>query len=225
MQETSHNDTILGRPLLHPLQEGPQGCLPAGLQQESQASEQHLQRRKENLSPSFIPSLLSFRLSWPQGDLSAPPHQMHHQVPLGDVGGSRGPALPCRGSGQVTEEVTRAAAAAATWAPCEQTAPSQESKRQQRPKAACPASFPVAVPPSPPTLPFLSSKCYFPGSPVVETLPSNTGGVYSFLGRGVKISHASWPKKTKHTHKNRSNIVTNSIKTLKMAHSGGEKSF
>ena len=32
-------------------------------------------------------------------------------------------------------------------------------------------------------------------------------------------------KKTKHTHKNRSNIVTNSIKTLKMAHSGGKNLF
>ena len=55
MQETSHNDTLLGRPLLHPLQEGPQGGLPVGLQQESQASERHLQRRKGEFIPQLHP--------------------------------------------------------------------------------------------------------------------------------------------------------------------------
>lgn len=65
------------------------------------------------------------------------------------------------GSGQpvvLMEEVTRAAEAAA-WALCKQTAQSQETRRQQGPKAARPVSFPVPIPLSPPTLPFVSSKC------------------------------------------------------------------
>ena len=33
----------------------------------------------------------------------------------------------------------------------------------------------------------------FPGGPVVETSPSNAGHVGSVPGRGIKISHASWP--------------------------------
>ena len=48
---------------------------------------------------------------------------------------------------------------------------------------------------------------------MVKTSPSNTGGVGSIPGQGAKIPHASWPK-----NQNRSNIVTNSIKTLKMVH-------
>lgn len=151
MQETSHNDTLLGRPLLHPLQEGPQGCLPAGLQQESQASEQHLQRRKENLSPSFTASLLQVT-----------------------VGGSRGPALPCRGSGQATEEVTG------------QQQPGLPVNRQCGPgraRGSRDAQLHAQHPsrwlfhPRPQLCPFFLLKCRFPGSPVVETLPCNTGGV------------------------------------------------
>ena len=34
----------------------------------------------------------------------------------------------------------------------------------------------------------------FPGSLVVNTSPSNAGGVGSILGWGAKISHASGPK-------------------------------
>ena len=56
----------------------------------------------------------------------------------------------------------------------------------------------------------------FPGGPVVKTLPSNAGGVGSIPGQGAKIPHVSWSKNQ--SIKNRSNIVTNSIKTLKMVH-------
>ena len=38
----------------------------------------------------------------------------------------------------------------------------------------------------------------FPGGPVVETSPSNAGGVGSIPGWGTKIPHASRPKKPKH---------------------------
>ena len=34
----------------------------------------------------------------------------------------------------------------------------------------------------------------FSGGPVVETSPSNAGGVGSILGQGAKIQHASGPK-------------------------------
>ena len=37
----------------------------------------------------------------------------------------------------------------------------------------------------------------FPGSPVVKTSASNTGGVGLIPGQGAKIPHASWPKKPK----------------------------
>ena len=37
----------------------------------------------------------------------------------------------------------------------------------------------------------------FPGGPVVETSPSNAGGVGSIPGWGAKIPHASWPKNQK----------------------------
>ena len=46
-----------------------------------------------------------------------------------------------------------------------------------------------------------------------ETLPSDAGG--SIPGQATKIPHASGPKKKK-TH--RSNIITNSRKSLKMVH-------
>ena len=48
-----------------------------------------------------------------------------------------------------------------------------------------------------------------PGGPV----PSSAGGEDSVPGWRAKIPHASWPKNQ--NMKNRSNIVTNSIKTLK----------
>ena len=54
----------------------------------------------------------------------------------------------------------------------------------------------------------------FPGSPVVKTLPSNARGVDLIPGQGVRIPHALWPKNQ--NINNRSNIVTNSTKTLKM---------
>ena len=56
----------------------------------------------------------------------------------------------------------------------------------------------------------------FSGGPVVKTHASNAGGVGFILGPETKIPHDSQPKKTK--HKQQDNIVTNSIKTLKMAH-------
>ena len=34
----------------------------------------------------------------------------------------------------------------------------------------------------------------FPGSPVVETLPSSAGGMGSIPGQGAKIPHGLWPK-------------------------------
>ena len=51
---------------------------------------------------------------------------------------------------------------------------------------------------------------------MVKTLPSRAGGAGSIPGRGTKMPHASQPKNQ--NLKNRSNIVTNSIKTLKMVH-------
>ena len=62
---------------------------------------------------------------------------------------------------------------------------------------------------------------------VVKILPSNAGGTGSVPGRGTKIPHAS-PKKPKHKkkkQKTRSNIVTNSIKTLKKKWSTSKKSL
>ena len=54
---------------------------------------------------------------------------------------------------------------------------------------------------------------------MVKTLPSNAGGEGSTPGPGAKIPHASGPKNKKQTNKKtRSNIVTNSIKTLKMVY-------
>ena len=49
---------------------------------------------------------------------------------------------------------------------------------------------------------------------MVQTSPSNMGVVCSIPGQGVKIPHVLWPKNQ--NINNRSNIVTNSIKTLKV---------
>ena len=52
-----------------------------------------------------------------------------------------------------------------------------------------------------------------PGAPAVKTSPSNAGGADSILGLGAEIPRAlGWPKDQ--NIKNRSNIVTNSIKTF-----------
>ena len=56
----------------------------------------------------------------------------------------------------------------------------------------------------------------FPGGPVVGTSPSNAERASSLPGGGNKMLHALRPEKTK--NKNGSNIVTNSVKTLKMVH-------
>ena len=70
---------------------------------------------------------------------------------------------------------------------------------------------------------FYSSLCVlkqsrenFLGGPAFKTSPSNAGVSGLIPGWEAKISHASWPKKKK--QKNRSNVVTSSIKTLKMVH-------
>ena len=55
----------------------------------------------------------------------------------------------------------------------------------------------------------------FPGGPVVKTSPSNAGGEGSIHGRELR-SHMPRGQKTK--TENRSNLVTDSIKTLKMVH-------
>ena len=57
----------------------------------------------------------------------------------------------------------------------------------------------------------------------VKTSPSNTGGEGLIPGQGAKIPHASWPKNQ--NIKNRSNVVTNSISTLKMVHIKKKKSL
>ena len=56
----------------------------------------------------------------------------------------------------------------------------------------------------------------FPGSPVVKTLPSNSGGAGSIPDQETKIPNASGTEKQ--NIKSRSNIVTNSIKTLNTVH-------
>ena len=53
-------------------------------------------------------------------------------------------------------------------------------------------------------------------SAVVKTLPSNAGKVSSILDGGTEILHASRLKNQ--NINNRSNTVTNSVKTLKMVH-------
>ena len=63
----------------------------------------------------------------------------------------------------------------------------------------------------------------FPGGPVVEPLPSNAGRAGSTPAQGAKVPHASRPKVQ--NIKIRSNIVTNSIKSLlkKLTHSKKRK--
>ena len=56
----------------------------------------------------------------------------------------------------------------------------------------------------------------FPGGPVVKTWPSIAGGAALIFAQGTKIPLVSGSKKPKHKKKkkkNRSNIVTNLIKT------------
>ena len=63
----------------------------------------------------------------------------------------------------------------------------------------------------------------FPGGPVVKTSPSNAGGVGSIPGQGAKIPHASGLKSE--NIQNKSNIVTNSMRTRKkMVHIKKKKS-
>ena len=49
---------------------------------------------------------------------------------------------------------------------------------------------------------------------MVKTLPLNAGGAGSSPGRGAKILHVSQPEK-QNIKNNRTNTVTNSIKTFK----------
>ena len=50
---------------------------------------------------------------------------------------------------------------------------------------------------------------------MVKTSPTNTGDAGLISGWGIKIPHSSWPK---NQSINRSNIVSDSIKTFKMVH-------
>jgi len=58
-------------------------------------------------------------------------------------------------------------------------------------------------------------KCFrgFPGSPGAKTSPSNAGDMGLIPSQGVKMPHASLPKNQ--DINNRSNTVTNLMKTLK----------
>ena len=59
----------------------------------------------------------------------------------------------------------------------------------------------------------------FPDGPLVKTSLSSSGGVGLIPGQGAKISDASCPPPSKKKPKgNRSSIVANSIKTLKIVH-------
>ena len=53
-------------------------------------------------------------------------------------------------------------------------------------------------------------------SPMVKTWPSNVQGAGWIPGRGAKIQHALWPENQ--NIDSSSNMVTNSIKTLKRVH-------
>ena len=59
----------------------------------------------------------------------------------------------------------------------------------------------------------------FPGHPVIKTSPSNAVGAVLISGQEAKIPHALWPK----NQNIKQNIVTNSIKTLKIATSKKKK--
>ena len=144
---------------------------------------------------------------------------MHHQVPLGDCRGKPGPCSPLQG---VRKRLQGQQLQPQPEIPVNKQHGPRRARGRGDPKlhAQCPSQ--CLFHPCPQLCSFFLQKCRFPGGPVVETLPSSTGGVYSFLGQGAKISHASWPKK-QNTQKNRSNIATNSMKTLKMAHSRGKK--
>ena len=63
----------------------------------------------------------------------------------------------------------------------------------------------------------------FSGGPVVKTLPSIAGDMGLISGQRAKIPHASWPRNQ--NINNRSNSITNSIKTLKMVHIKEKKTF
>ena len=56
-----------------------------------------------------------------------------------------------------------------------------------------------------------------PGSPVVKTSPSSAEGVGLIPGWGAKIPRCLVAREPKQK-KDRSNIVTNSVKTVKMVH-------
>lgn len=59
---------------------------------------------------------------------------------------------------------------------------------------------------------FINNFGDFSCSPVVETSPSNAWGMGSIPGQGVNIAYTSQPKKQ--NINNKSNIATNSIKSL-----------
>ena len=59
----------------------------------------------------------------------------------------------------------------------------------------------------------------FPGGPGVKTSPSNAESAALIPGQGTKILQPCGQKKKKTQNiKNRSNVITNSIKTFKMVH-------
>ena len=66
----------------------------------------------------------------------------------------------------------------------------------------------------------ITNKRDFPSDPVHKTSLSNAGNMGSIPAWGAKIQYALWPKNQNKTKqkKNRSNILTDSIKTLKMVH-------
>ena len=58
----------------------------------------------------------------------------------------------------------------------------------------------------------------FPGGPGVKTSPSNAESAALIPGQGKKILQPCGQKKKTQNIKNRSNVITNSIKTFKMVH-------
>ena len=86
----------------------------------------------------------------------------------------------------------------------------------------------LVLPPSlPPSLPRIEipeddarmTSGDFHGDPVADTSFSNAGSAGSIPGQGVRVPHTSWPE-NKNIKKKRSssNIITNSVKILKMVH-------